>query len=315
MNKTDHHLTLPSDASLALYPKNSAAVWTTKLQTPLALHGRWEIGLIELTYPNSAYNVPEDQMIEFYQIINTAGDKRLTKIRVPAGIYEAADLIACINGGAPKVALAADDSKTVYSDYAFKATMSNSERKARFAFKHLRCFLVFPESSLHLRRILGFTNNLIKPIDDQDYLKQFIEWVKLKEPLNLENLDKYIDSQLMEIKFLKKNGYTLKNFPTEVVAEKCINTVYGNQTLFVYCDAADFSVVGDSVSQLLRTVPIKANSAFQMVLERFDPPYYVPVIRNYLESITVSLESDLGENARFQIGKSAIVVHLRKNGS
>ncbi len=314
MNNKSYYLTLPSDACMTLYPKNSAAVWTTKLQAPVSLQGRWEIGLVELIYPNSAYNIPKDQVIEFYQIVTPSGEQRLTRIKVPAGIYEAVDLIACINAGAPKVALCIDDTKTpAYNVHAFRASMSNSERKARISFCHLRSYIEFPESSLHLQRVLGFQNRIVRPMDDQDYLKRFIEWVKLQEPVAVQdNIEGYMDSQIMELKFLRKFGYQIEHYETEVVAEKCINTAYGNQTLFVYCDAADFSVVGDAVSQILRTVPIKANSAFQMVVEKFDAPHYVPVIRNYIENIQVSIESDLGDNAKFQIGKSLVKLHLRK---
>ena len=71
------YLTLPSDASMNLYPKNTAAEWTTKLQTPISLQGQWEVALVEFMYPNTAYNVPEDQTIEFWQLTNFTPDQEL----------------------------------------------------------------------------------------------------------------------------------------------------------------------------------------------------------------------------------------------
>jgi len=98
----------------------------------------------------------------------------------------------------------------------------------------------------------------------------------------------------------------------EIVSPKCINTAFGNQTLFVYCDMADYQPVGDSVAHILRTVPIKANSAFQMIVEKFDTPHYVKVIRNYIENVEITIASDLGKDAEFKVGKSLAKLHLRK---
>jgi len=49
----DHfYVTLPSDSSNYYFPGNTIADFRTKLATPLELeHGKWEVGLIEISYP------------------------------------------------------------------------------------------------------------------------------------------------------------------------------------------------------------------------------------------------------------------------
>ena len=61
MNSRRFHLTLPSNASMDLYPKNTAAQYTIKLPCPVALEGGdWEVALTELSVPAIFDNVLKD---------------------------------------------------------------------------------------------------------------------------------------------------------------------------------------------------------------------------------------------------------------
>ena len=51
------HVTLPSDASLDCFPQNTVAHFTTKLSQTIRLEGDYEVGLAEIIYPHSWYNV------------------------------------------------------------------------------------------------------------------------------------------------------------------------------------------------------------------------------------------------------------------
>jgi hypothetical protein len=47
------YVTLPSDSYGLYFPANTIANFSTKLATPLELqHGKWEVGLVEISYPN-----------------------------------------------------------------------------------------------------------------------------------------------------------------------------------------------------------------------------------------------------------------------
>jgi hypothetical protein len=51
------YVTVPSDSSGFYYPVNTVANYTTKLATPLELqHNKWEVGLVEILYPNGYKN-------------------------------------------------------------------------------------------------------------------------------------------------------------------------------------------------------------------------------------------------------------------
>ena len=51
------HVTLPSDSSMSYYPNNTVAHFKTKLPETIRLEGEYEVGLAEIIYPHSWFNV------------------------------------------------------------------------------------------------------------------------------------------------------------------------------------------------------------------------------------------------------------------
>ena len=54
---TDFYLTLPSNASMKMYPDNTLAHYITDLPRRIDLTGEWEYGLAEIQYPHTWYNI------------------------------------------------------------------------------------------------------------------------------------------------------------------------------------------------------------------------------------------------------------------
>lgn len=321
------YLTLPSDASMTLYPGNTAAVWTTKLQAPISLHGQWEVALVEMIYPNTTYNLPVEQIIEIRQWGNTEDMSKPIQhnIKIPAGIYEANDLIDYINSSVPNsitwTSKGTNTEQTCHAPLApTKSTLrfhfTPSERKTHVTFYNHSCVITFPKSSSLLQNILGFADPTVRVNNSESYVDEYHEIAHRIDLGFQRQRPGFISSADQWGEVLLKEGHRfISQLPiAEVVSAKCINTGYGNQTLFVYSDIADYQVIGDTVAPILRTLPIKANTAFQMIVERFDSPHYVKVIRNHIESIQVTIASDLGADAKFEVGKSLVKLHLRKAG-
>jgi hypothetical protein len=57
------YLTLPSNASMKYYPDNTMAKYTTTLSNRIELDGDWEVGLAEIIYPCSWYNVKQQDCL------------------------------------------------------------------------------------------------------------------------------------------------------------------------------------------------------------------------------------------------------------
>ena len=56
------YLTLPSNSSINYFPNNTLTHYTTKLLKIMDLDGAWEIGLAEIQYPHSWYNVKNNEV-------------------------------------------------------------------------------------------------------------------------------------------------------------------------------------------------------------------------------------------------------------
>jgi hypothetical protein len=60
------YVTLPSNVSQHKYFKqNTIANYITKLPSHISLDGKWEVGLVEVSYTKSWYNVQNDYKISF----------------------------------------------------------------------------------------------------------------------------------------------------------------------------------------------------------------------------------------------------------
>ena len=57
---THFYMTLPSNASMKIYPNNTVAKYTTQLPTNIELDGEWEVALTEIIYNNKWGNISGD---------------------------------------------------------------------------------------------------------------------------------------------------------------------------------------------------------------------------------------------------------------
>lgn len=89
---SDFYLTLPSNSSMDVYPENTMANFKTKLPSRVELTGRWEVGLVEIQYPHSWYNLSEvEELIITPAVSEEEGTPMASGepyiIRIPPGYY------------------------------------------------------------------------------------------------------------------------------------------------------------------------------------------------------------------------------------
>jgi hypothetical protein len=297
------YVTLPSDSSLDQFPQNTASSFTTKLKHPLILKGRWEVALVELQYLNSIFTVLEDTSFRVVMCtaINNEALGKVTVcgenwIRVPAGNYQRAeDLLDIIREQIPVLPPVLPDSgwagKLLQAEKHLPPNtkaftigfVSDHDHRVVVEMPSIRVHLVFnTESAYHLRRILGF--------GEGDFI-----WRK--------DVD---DATIFKERF--HPGNQLK--PERRIAGKPMNTILGVQSIFIYCDVADYSLVGDTSAQVLRNVAIRGGKN-QVVTEKFEAPHYTPVLPSHFETIHVLLANDLGDAVKFAVGKTIVKLHFR----
>ena len=77
---TDFYLTLPSNASMKMYPDNTLAHYITDLPRRIDLTGEWECGLAEIQYPHTWYNITDEDVWFFLNEKNPTGLVPSTKL-------------------------------------------------------------------------------------------------------------------------------------------------------------------------------------------------------------------------------------------
>ena len=65
--ESEFYVTLPSNSSVEYFPDNKTSNFVTKLSRTLQLDGEWEVGLAEIDYPHTWYNIREGKnSVEIY---------------------------------------------------------------------------------------------------------------------------------------------------------------------------------------------------------------------------------------------------------
>ena len=65
--ESELYVTLPSNSSVQCFPDNKTSNFLTKLPRTLQLDREWEVGLVEIDYPHTWYNIREEKnSVEIY---------------------------------------------------------------------------------------------------------------------------------------------------------------------------------------------------------------------------------------------------------
>ena len=59
MSRTHFYITLPSNASMDIFPDNKTTEYHVSLPKNIELDGDWEVGLHSISYPNSWYTLQD----------------------------------------------------------------------------------------------------------------------------------------------------------------------------------------------------------------------------------------------------------------
>lgn len=87
VGKMSFYVTLVSDSSKKFFPDNKISHFITQLPSPIHLStGEWEVGLVDLIYPHSWYNVRAGENHNVFGF--DLGDGKMIVRRIPPGCYE-----------------------------------------------------------------------------------------------------------------------------------------------------------------------------------------------------------------------------------
>lgn len=85
----------------------------------------------------------------------------------------------------------------------------------------------------------------------------------------------------------------------------------GLHLMYVYCDVASHSIVGDVKVPILRVCNATGEHG-RVVHETYARPHYVPVRRREFDAVEIAINNELGDSMPFEFGKVIARLHFRR---
>lgn len=128
---------------------------------------------------------------------------------------------------------------------------------------------------------------------------------------NVRNVLIFSSTILEYLGFIRLSSLNLR-VPT--VATEIFDIHQGRNLMYVYCDVATHSIVGDIETPLLRVCNTSGNDG-EIVRTIFTHPHYVPVSRTDFQTIEINISDEIGRPIPFMHGKSLVTLHFRQRNA
>ena len=256
-----------------IYPENKLSDYMVHLPKEINLSGSWEMGLSEILYPNTWYNIDTNQYYIFYQ----RGDLEFVAV-LPSGYYQQPQYI---------VRQILQEMRREFQD---KNKTLVSEGVLTQPIDFLFDLTYNPQTQL---TTMSIQNKKGAPTTDRNGT------TKPDVVVTLSN-------ELASILGFRETWYREIGEYTSVSVAN-VDTV---NAIYVYCNVIEHRTVGHTLAPLIGVLPVTGNPG-AYVSKRYDKIQYHPVLKKNLSDIHISLRDDQGKRIRFRKGKVIVTLHLR----
>ena len=269
------YATLPSNSSPDYYPENKISDYIVHLPEELQLPGSWEVGLAEIQFNHSWYNVDTTS----YWVIYQRGEIHI-KSKLPSGYYQE-----------PKQLI-----RLLLNQMKHDFQAKNEELIENGTLTNPIDFLLdlrYNENSQLAQ--LNIRNNSSAPTRvDNDGVAR---------PSVLVHLAPFLTEMLG---FAESTFHNVGIFHSErVVDMNPINNIY------VYCDVIENRIVGHTLAPLLGVIASQGNPG-SVISKRYDKLQYQPVMKKSFSEIQINLRDDQGNSIWFRKGRVIVTLHFRR---
>jgi hypothetical protein len=282
--KMEHIITLQSNIHSNKSTSNSIACFVTPLSQRLKLEGTWLVGISEIQYKKSWYNVLETSKIILLDELgnkfkaeneNSSGNNDLY---ISEGHYESEEqLINTINDELKKFEKV-DPPTIEYNKLSKKIHITPG-----IANKAIKIYPFFGDE---IDAMIGIKNEL--------------------NDTNVYSIE--TNSIVNEVNILKNNKKDFRIEPFHPV-----EITRGYHSLYVYSNIVYPSHIGDTFSQILRVVEVPNEKKFgDDVVIRYENPQYRNVLFDEISNIEINIKDDSNEIIPFKFGRIRIDLHFKK---
>ena len=268
------YIILPSNSSLEDFPNNTLSRYKTQLPVQTDLEGGdWEVGLAEIQYVNSWFNVVDNEL----KLTSQTPEEKFSFVLPPGQYYSAQMLVDSLNTLTTKT-------------FKYSVSQNRGNTRKRGGVVHN----VGPVGEFQVRRVqhakFGYDN--------------------INRKVNITvmfNARLQISTGLAALL-----GFTQQSFMRgEYEADQVMDLAKGFFGMYVYCDLVEPRTVGHTRAPLLRIVPIEGQHG-DTICKTYSKIQYVPVLKKSFQNIEIDIRKDTGKPVPFEFGKVVVTLHLRK---
>jgi hypothetical protein len=319
----EFYITLPSNVKSNINNEtNTISSYKTFLKKKITFHKeeKWKVGLAEISYTKSWYNVNKKHKIQIFDFngsihtfnktahyeddvfaikdkyknsdVSIDGKKDMTHLNyhidtyIKPGYYNSVELLCqSINESlssfkgdlteCPKLTFDVN----LYKIKLHAGCISPNELKE----------VVYPELGEEINNILGLVDNKNKSLFDH------VKKASFKKKMN-------------PVEYPGSNFN--KGFHEGF---RCADLNAGLQSLFIYSNIVDHSLVGNELAQLLRIVENPSNKKYgDVVTIEYQKPHFIPLQSNSFDSIELESRDDTSQLIKFNFGRVIIKLIFKK---
>ena len=276
------YITLPSNASMHLYPNNTMQNYKTQVAITEEFLGKWEVGMVSISYPAMWYNVAEEDTACYVFM----ADDSIRKCAIQSGRYTSVEqLVKALND--------ALDSTIVNGLSFFNLTYDALTRKVtyRMGERTVADYDEHPE-------VLGssFSKCVTHMLGFEDF------WNREYFPE-----DKYAQNMV--------SSKTVERF---ITGAHVADLNRGIHSLYVYSDIVEPCHVGDAIAPLLRVVPLsqmefrESTSSLLQCTQNFTRVHYHPLSHTHIKTVEIDIKDSRGHPIPFERGELIVTLHIRR---
>ena len=309
----EFYITLPSNVRyLPGAEENSITNYKTKLSRKIEFpkDEDWRVGLAEITYTKSWFNVRNKVKIEFF---SKFGDITFKEFKAVSNIQEYTndEIEDTIDKNAENYSF------IVYIKPGYYESIDTLCDSINLSLSLLggiceKCPLIKFDRISHIITIEPGNNGGVIFFP---YLGEEVELILGLNELNSKSFRERTrenDKCLSAGKFANHLDANIAFDEKVYYGKRCAELNAGCQSLFVYCNIVDHSPVGDSSAQLLRTVEVPSDLTYaQNINLIYDKPHFIRLQTNSFDIINLDIRDDTFEKIPFQFGRVIIKLIFR----
>lgn len=305
MESTDSfYMTLPSSASMDLYPRNSMNHYTTDFYKPISLdRDQFEVGLCEFQLEGHVFNIEEDKVAlticrnknEILKISNALSEH---ENNVTLEISEKKYRITKEEGQILYVVEVALESGYYRDEFSVMENLNTNLRK-NILTRDLEFQILPTTTSTQSRFIMRLRSTIGLSINTSSVFRLYMS-ARLSY-----GLEKFVMR-----KTTKNNNITNNNndniYTFEVKLHKLVNHP---KQCFIYSNIVNHQIVGSDHLRLLRIVFLPNNDGGICIT--YDTPHYMKISVNEINNLNIYIKDIRGLPFQFSHGSVIVKLHFR----